>query len=145
VSFGQRSQLQNTTQLTPLSQLIDAARPDPWSRSQLNRQARKVVADPKGAKAERDELTRIFSSWKPLEASVAALADSMPLAKDGIAAARALHQLGDLGLEALSYLDTPAPADWKTRAKAALDELAKPQGLLRLAGIDAVRTLIGQP
>lgn len=145
VSFGQRSQLQKTTQLTPLSQLVDAARPDPWSRSRMNQLARKVVADSRGAKAEREELTRTFTSWKPLENSVAALADSVPLARDGIVAASALRRLGELGLEALRYLDSAAPADWKVRAKATLEDLAKPQGLLRLAGIDAVRTLIGQP
>jgi hexosaminidase len=145
VSFGQRSQLQRTTQLTPLSQLVDAARPDPWSRSQMVRLARKVVADPAGAKAERDELARIFQSWKPLEASVTALADSLPLAKDGITAAAALGRLADLGIEALGYLGATAPADWKTRGNAALDELAKPQGLLRLAGVDAVRVLVGGP
>ena len=145
VSFGQRSQLQKTTQLIPLTQLVDAARPDPWSRWQMVRLARKVLTDPRGTTAEREELTRTFNSWKPLEASVRALADSMPLAKDGIPAAAALGRLGDLGLEALSYLDRPAPADWKARAKATLDELAKPQGLLRLAGIDAVRILTGSP
>lgn len=144
VSFGQRSQLQKTTQLIPLTQLVDAARPDPWSRYQMVRLARKVTADPRAAKTERDELTRIFTSWKPLEASVMALGDSMPLAKDGIPAATALGKLGELGLEALKYVDTPAPADWKTRAKTSLDDLAKPQGLLRLAGIDAVKLLVGQ-
>jgi hypothetical protein len=110
----------------------------------MNQLARKVVADPRAAKAERDELTRTFASWKPLEASVTALADSMPLARDGVTAASALRKLGELGLDALNHLDTPVSADWRTRARATLDELAKPQGLLRLAGIDAVRTLIGQ-
>jgi hexosaminidase len=32
VSFGQRSRLQQTTQLMPLTRLVDAARPDPWGR-----------------------------------------------------------------------------------------------------------------
>ena len=145
VSFGERSQLQKTTQLTPLSQLVDAARPDPWSRWRMNQLARKVVADPRGARTERDELTRTFAGWKPLEASVTALADSIPLARDGVAAASALRKLGELGLQALNHLDTAGSADWRARARGSLDELAKPQGLLRLAGIDAVRTLIGQP
>ena len=145
VTFGQRSQLQKTTQLTPLSGLVDAARPDPWSRSRMNQLARRIVTDPKAAETERDELTRTFTGWRPLEGQVATLGDSMPLARDGMAAATALRQLGDLGLEALSYLDGGAPADWKVRGNAALDELARPQGLLRLAGVEAVRILVNRP
>jgi hexosaminidase len=143
VSFGQRSQIQRTTQLTPLTGLVDAARPDPWARPRLNRLAREVAANPAGAVSQREELARTFTSWRPLAQQVAGLADSMPLARDGVPAARALSQLGDLGLQALEYLGTGgAPAEWKTRARASLDTLAGPQGLLRLVGVDAVRVLL---
>ena len=43
-SFGQRAQLQRPIQSTPLTRLVDAARPDPWLRSRLEQQARRVVA-----------------------------------------------------------------------------------------------------
>jgi hexosaminidase len=142
-TFGERSRIQRTTQLTPLTNLIDAARPDPWSRFRMVQLARRVVADPAGTRTERAELTRIFTSWGPLEAQVLALADSIPLAHDGAAAATALKRLGTLGLDALTALDSTPSAGWKTQANATLDELAKPQGLLRLAGVDAVRVLVG--
>jgi len=143
VAFGQRSRLQRPTQLTPLTRLVDAARPDPWARPQLMRLARQVVADT-GA-AARQELGAAFLAWRPLAAAVTALADSFPLAADGVPAARALRRLGDLGLESLDYLGNgAAPAGWKARALVALDSLAQPQGLLRLAPVDAVRILVGQ-
>ena len=143
VTFGQRSRLQGTTQLTPLSGLVDAARPDPWARSRLYQLARRVAENSKAARAEREELARSFTSWRPIFTQVSTLADSMPLARDGVPAAQALRQLGDLGLQALNYLDNGgAPAGWKSQAQAALNELAGPQGLLRLAGVDAVRVLV---
>jgi hexosaminidase len=141
VSFGQRSRIQGTTRLTPLARLIDAARPDPWSRSQLNRLAAEVVRT--GATGARDQLRRAFGEWKPLAAAVAALGDSLPLARDGEPAARALTPLADLGLQALDYLGSGnAPAGWKAAAKASLEELARPQGMLRLAGVEAVQLLV---
>jgi uncharacterized protein YjeT (DUF2065 family) len=101
------------------------------------------VADPRGAPAERDELGKTFAAWRTLAEAVTALADTLPIARDGVAAAQALSQLGDLGLQTLAYLGTGgAPAGWKSQAAARLEELARPQGLLRLAGVDAVRTLI---
>ncbi|HXI20049.1 MAG TPA: beta-N-acetylhexosaminidase, partial [Gemmatimonadales bacterium] len=60
VSFGQRSRIQSPTQLTPLTHLVDAARPDPWARPELDRLAARVAADPAGAGAERDALRRTF-------------------------------------------------------------------------------------
>ncbi len=144
VTFGQRYDVQHTTQRTPLTRLIDAARPDPWIRPRMNRLATLAVGTTPAAGPAREELRQLFSSWKPLGARVATLADSIPLARDGEAAASALTPLADLGLQALDYLASgSAPADWKTAAKRSLTELAKPKGMLRLAGVDAVMLLVG--
>lgn len=144
VTFGQRYQAQHTTQLTPLTRLIDAARPDPWIRSRMNRLAAEAVSSTAAAGAARDQLRQIFTGWKPLGAEVAALGDSFPLARDGEAAARALTPLADLGLQALDYLASgQAPPEWKAAAKTSLEELAKPEGMLRLAGVEAVQSLVG--
>jgi hexosaminidase len=142
VTFGERARLQRATQLTQLTRLVDAARPDPWVRSQLNRLAREITQNPKGAKVAREQLRRMFTAWPLLAASVSGLADSLPLAKDGLPAARGLGQLAGIGLKALDYLDGGAPSDWKDSTRARLDQLAQPQGLLRLVGAEAVRMLV---
>ena len=137
VTFGQRSRLQQTTQLVPLTRLVDAARPDPWLRSRLN-----LLASDRGV-AAREELSRIFRAWKALEPGIVRLADSVPLAADGIEAARALSHLGALGLETLDHLGSgTSPPQWKESARARLTSLARPQGLLRLAGIESVTMLV---
>jgi hexosaminidase len=143
VTFGQRYTVQHTTQRTPLTRLIDAARPDPWIRSTLNRQAVIAVAGGASAPEVRSQMRATFTEWKPLAARVRALADSMPLAQDGVPAADALTPLADLGLRALDYLENGgAPAGWKDATLGQLDELAKPKGMLRLAGVEAVRRLV---
>ena len=145
VSFGERGRLQGTTQLTPFSRLVDAARPDPWLRSRLNQLARTVTSDAAGAPAARAELQRTFDGWQPLAGQVVALADTLPLAADGIPAARALGELGRLGREALDRLQRGGgDTSWRAATRTRLDSLAVPQGLLRLAGVQAVRILVGE-
>jgi hexosaminidase len=137
VSFGQRSRLQQTTQLMPLTRLVDAARPDPWLRSRMNL----LAADRSGM--AREELGRIFREWKALEPRIVSLAASVPLAADGVETARALSHLGALGLETLDHLESgSSPPQWKASARARLGSLARPQGLLLLAGIESVTMLV---
>ena len=135
--------LQAPTQRTPLTRLVDAARPDPWARSQMNRLAAQVARDPKGAIEARGELRRMLTSWRPLATQLTALGDTLPLARDGIPAALALGRLADIGLGALDRLATGgASVGWRDSSRVALDSLARPQGLLRLAGVEAVGTLV---
>ncbi len=143
VTFGQRARLQEPTQATPLSRLVDAARPDPWARSRSNRLAAMVAREPLATVAAREELARTFGSWRSLGDQVAALADSLPLARDGEPAARALGHLAEIGSQALDYLASGGtPATWRANARASLEQLAQPQGLLRLAGVEAVSILV---
>jgi hexosaminidase len=142
-SFGQRATIQRPIQFTPHTRLVDAARPDPFDRARLTRLAREVVARPRSAAAPRAQLEREFQEWRTLDGQVAALADTVPLARDGVPAARGLRRLGDIGMHALSLLDSGKPAaDWKAQALKQVDSLSQPQGLLRLAGADAVRALL---
>lgn len=142
-SFGQRSGLQRPIQFTPHTKLVDAAIPDPLDRSRLARLAREVAAKPRGSSSARAQLVKEFQEWRALDRQVTALSDTVLLAKDGIPAARGLRKLGDIGLHALTLLQSGAPStDWKDQATRVVDSLAQPQGLLRIAGVDAVRALL---
>lgn len=142
-SFGQRSGLQRPLQFTPHTRLVDAAIPDPLDRPRLARLAREVVARPAASAAARTQLEREFQEWIALDRQVTALADTVWIAKDGIPAAKGLRRLGNIGLHAITLLRSGGPAaDWKAQATRELDALAAPQGLLRIAGVDAVRTLV---
>jgi hypothetical protein len=140
VSFSQRYRFQGTTQLTPLTRLPDAARPDPWARSRLNRLARQALNDPRGPAA--DSLRAVFTLWRELPARYAVLAD-VPLARDGDPAVATLSRLGTVGIEALDRLTATAPANpaWTSSVRTFLDSASGPQGLLHVVGVQAVRVL----
>ena len=140
VSFGERSGLQKLTQLTPLVFVADAARPDPPAQWETRALATAALAgDPRA----RARLRAAFQSWPGLGPALDSLSSRAPLIGDAKLAAAALARVGAIGLEALDQLDRgPAPGEWIRARSAALDTLARPQGLLRITVIPAVRQLV---
>jgi hexosaminidase len=140
ITFGQRARIQQTTQLTPLTRLIDAARPDPWSRNQLNQLAAAAIQNPSGREAE--SLVKIFALWRALPERYSALRDQ-PLARDGDAAVATLARLGEIGKQALdNRAGGKVDSTWQKEANRFLDAAAQPQGMLRVVGVEAVRMLV---
>ncbi|HEU5217535.1 MAG TPA: hypothetical protein VFU23_02695, partial [Gemmatimonadales bacterium] len=140
VSFGERTGIQRPTQLTPLVFMVDAARPDPPAQWETRALATAALA---GDASARARLRDAFQTWPGLGPAMAALYARAPLTRDGAAAARALTRVAAIGLEALDQLDRgPASADWIKARNATLDTLARPQGLLRITVIPAVRQLV---
>lgn len=145
VTFGQRHRLQQgMTQQTPLTRLIDAARPDPPARWSSLTMVERFVADSGRSTTLRDSLRQAFATWEALAPAVHAVAVRKPLARDGVPAADALARVAAVGAAALDRLSgtvVPTPA-WQDSARAVLDSATGPQGLLRLAVVDAVRWLV---
>ncbi len=148
VTLGQRIRGQPTTQMTPLVFLVDAAVPDPPSKHQLSPLVdTATVAGPTNAAAgdsARDSLTRIFAAWRGLPARVSDVASRAPVARGGIQAAQALGAAGIIGQAALEALSSgkPLPQPWIDSALVTLAALDKPQGLLHLTVVPAVRQLL---
>jgi hexosaminidase len=143
VYFGERGQIQRTTQLTPLTNLVDAARPDPATRHRINAMVDALLVDPRRA-AYRGDLEALFAGWRDLAPRIEALAGATPLAADALPAAQALAELGAAGLEALAYLggSVAPPEGWRERLAPLLDRSERPLGLLRLPFAPALRRLV---
>ncbi|HET9708240.1 MAG TPA: family 20 glycosylhydrolase [Gemmatimonadales bacterium] len=145
VTFGQRHRLQvGMTQQTPLTRLIDAARPDPPSRWGSLTMVERFVADSGTSPVLRDSLRQAFTAWQTLAPAVHAIAVRTPLARDGVQAVDALARVAGVGSAALDrYAGTVAgTAAWRDSARVVLDSATGPQGLLRLTVVDAVRWLV---
>ncbi len=145
VTFGQRHRLQvGMTQQTPLTRLIDAARPDPPSRWGSLTMIERFVADSGRTAVLRDSLRQTFTAWQALAPEVHAVAVRKPLARDGVPAADALARVAGVGTAALDRMagTVAATRGWQDSARAVLDSANGPQGLLRLTVVDAVRWLV---
>ena len=145
VTFGQRHRLQvGMTQQTPLTRLIDAARPDPPSRWGSLTLVERFVQDTGRSAPLRDSLRQTFAAWQALAPAVHAVAVRKPLARDGVPAVDALAKVAAVGTAALDRLNGTVAATraWQDSARAVLDSATGPQGLLRLTVVDAVRWLV---
>lgn len=143
VRFGERASLQPLVQQTPLVFVVDAARPDPPVQWNARKAATAALLLGEEAAAARRGLDSSFVAWGGLAPALDSVGTEVPLVRDALPAARALVRVAAIGREALVQLGQgPAPQEWIKARLAELDTLTKPQGLLRLSVIPAVRQLV---
>ena len=145
VSFGERYQGQHTSQLTPLDRLVDAVRPDPPSRHDMEVLVRAFLENPSQHVSEKNSLGDIFAIWTAAAPKVQQQVAASPiLAADATERAQQFEQLANIGTQALTHLATGSSAspEWKKSSQAALDVAQKPQGLIRFTVIDSLRELV---
>jgi hexosaminidase len=144
VTFDERAQTQRPNQLTPLNQLVDAVSADPPSRHNFEVLVRAYLLDPTMRFKEETELTIAFKSWIAAEPQVLRLLAGSPRLDSAELRVQQLAELGNVGMEAVSYLSSglPAPAGWKAARVAILEEAEKPQALVRFTIIKPLRDLV---
>jgi hexosaminidase len=144
VTLGQRTHTVTVTQLIPLVQIVDAARPDPPDRWRIQQLVRAYVASPSANVAQHDTLMHWFSEWRDLAPRVHDVANRSPLAQAALPAADALANVGAIGLAALEARKSGMPLSkaWTDSAIVTLTAADKPQGLLHLVVVPAIRQLL---
>lgn len=145
VSFGERYQGQHTSQLTPLDRIVDAVRPDPPSKHEMEVLVRPFLENPSQHEAERRRLEAIFASWTAAAPEVQQQVAASPiLAADATERAQQFAQLAAIGTQAITSLSggSAAPAGWKQSSLAAIEAAKKPQGLVRFVVLDPLQKLV---
>lgn len=145
VSFGERSQLQHTDSLTALDRMVDAVVADPPSRQHIAMLVNDATAvGNTQTKAAQMELRRIFTRWIEAAPEVEAFTHQSPRLSDMGPRAQQLGALGNLGLQALAYLEqhSAAPAGWSDPQMALISDAEKPSALVRFTFLPALRMLV---
>src|ERR1700722_4242311 len=146
VPFDARAHQQHANQLTPLDLLVDALPPDPPSRHNFELLVRTYLhLENSGGRAQaQTELTAGFNAWITSRPGILHLMADSPLLAQAEPRAQQLSELGEVGLEAVSYLSSglPAPTGWKAAKLAVLDDAEKPQALVRFTVIKPLRDLV---
>jgi hexosaminidase len=144
VSFHERYEQQKTSQLTVLNQFVDAVRPDPPSRYELERLTRNFLKAPTTDIEDQEALNGWF---KTMEASVPAVKlqiQQTPLLADIEVRAEQLPELARAGVEAVSLLSSgrKAPSGWKSKRLAEIEAAKRPSGIVRFTFIDSLTALV---
>ena len=143
VSFGERYQQQRTSQRTVLDRFVDAVRPDPQSRREIQSDVNEFLEDPRTQVAAKQVLMQEFAA---LRASVPAVKERMksaPRLRDVEVRADQLAALADAGTEAVEQLSTgvPVAAGWKAQKLELLRKAGEPSGIVRFTILEPLRQL----
>jgi hexosaminidase len=167
VSFHERYAGQHTNGLTTLDRLVDAIAADPPSRQEIAGDVDALaggvtvlpLSDPKlnldmsgdvpsGATPSPEvairELRQRFLSWQAAEPRLLMDVQETPRLSDVATRAQQLGELAELGLSALSYLETHTtpPAGWQAQQMSTLDSAERPSALVRFTFLPSMRRLV---
>ena len=138
VKVYKRGGMRPHTRHTPLTRLVDAARPDSREARRVGALVDRHLADPADA-ASRDALRATFASWRRASNAVLETAARSPLLAHASAVARDLAVVGRIGEEALA---AAPPVGWAAEARAALEAAAKPKAEVEIVVVAPVRRLV---
>jgi hexosaminidase len=138
--YDQRPQ----TMLSPLTGLIDAARPDSAAARGFTRRVNLLLSDAPRFALHFSTLRDTLTSWRDAGPVLETLIDRSPALAEARPLARDLSAAGAIGLEALSYLQqgVQPTAEWRDARLAALVEIEKPKAALEFPFIGALRELV---
>jgi hexosaminidase len=167
VSFHERYQGQHTNGLTTLDRLVDAVVADPPSRQQIAGDVDALAggvtvpapSDPKlsldlsgdvasgvapSSEVAMGRLRQQFLSW---QAAMPRLLDDVketPRLSDAATRAEQLGELAQVGMSALTYLQTHTmpPAGWQAQQMSILDAAGQPSALVRFTFLNSMRKLV---
>ncbi|HEY0172869.1 MAG TPA: family 20 glycosylhydrolase [Pyrinomonadaceae bacterium] len=139
-----RYQQRPQTMLSPLTGLVDAARPDSNAARGFSRRVDLLLSDAPRFALHFSTLRDTLTSWRDAEPVLEALIERSPALAEARPLARDLGSAGEIGLEALNYISqgVAPPAEWRNSRLAALAEAAKPKAALELAFLPALRELV---
>ena len=139
-----RGQQRPSTMLTPLTGLVDAARPDSEAARRFTRMVDDLISDAPRFQTSVTDLRMTLTDWRDSEPSLNTLMERSPALHEAKPLAGDLATLGATGLQALSYIlkDVTPPAGWRELSMVKLDEVAKPKAALEFPAVPAVRRLV---
>ena len=139
-----RYQMRPQTMLSPLTGLVDAARPDSETARDFNSNVDAFLADAPRFALYRSELERTMAEWQTASRALGPMIDQSPALQEARPLANDLSAIAETGLEAMSYLssgNTPT-AEWRHAQLDRLDKAAKPKAALEFVVLTSLRKLV---
>ena len=139
-----RYQMRPQTMLSPLTGVIDATLPDSETGRKFMFMVREFLNDGPRYQLYRTELSQMLGDWQTAGASLGPVIDRSPALREVKPLAHSLSQLGETGMEAVTYLKLgmPPPREWRETSLAKVDEAAKPVAALEFVVIGGVKQLV---
>ena len=139
-----RYQMRPQTMLSPLTGLVDAARPDSEAARQFLANVDAFLSDAPRFALYRADLERTLVEWQTAGRALGPMIDQSPALQEAKPLATDLLVISEAAQEALSHLSTgdPATTEWRDAQLARLNEAAKPKAALEFVVVTSVRKLV---
>src|SRR5881394_1848412 len=139
-----RYQMRPQTMLSPLSGLIDAARPDSETARLFAANVDAFLFDAPRFALNRPNLERILAEWQNASRALGPMVDRSPALQEARPLVNNLSTIAQAGLEATSYLSSGnrPTTEWRQAQLTRLDEAAKPKAALEFVVLTSVRKLV---
>ncbi|HZE70205.1 MAG TPA: family 20 glycosylhydrolase [Pyrinomonadaceae bacterium] len=139
-----RGQMRPATMLSPLTGLVDAARPDSDAARRFVAMVDGFLADAPRFQLYRENIRASLTQWRDAGLTLGPQIDRSPALREAQPLAQDLSEIGIAGLEAISYLaaGTAPAAEWRDARLARLNEAAKPKAALEFVAIPSVKQLV---
>src|SRR2546422_888898 len=139
-----RYRMRPQTMLSPLTCLVDAARPDSETARQFAANVDGFLSDAPRFSTYRPDLEHTLAEWQTASRTLEPMIDRSPALQEARPLVSNLAAIAKAGLEAMSYLSSAnAPTtEWRNAQLARLDEAAKPKAALEFVVITSVRKLV---
>jgi len=132
------------TMLSPLTGLVDAARPDSETARYFTSNVDAFLSDAPRFALYRSDIERTLAEWQIAGRALQPMIDRSPALQEARPLAGDLSDVAEAGLEAMAYLtsgDAPT-AEWRNAQISKLDEAAKPKAALEFVVINSVQKLV---
>jgi hexosaminidase len=139
-----RYQMRPQTMLSPLTGLVDAARPDSEDAREFAANVDAFLSDAPRFALYRQTIDRTLLEWQSGAQALGPMIDRSPALQEGRPLANDLSAISAAAQAAMAHLSAgdPAPAEWRDAQLARLDEAAKPKAALEFVVIKSVRKLV---
>ena len=139
-----RYQMRPQTMLSPLTGLVDAARPDSQMARQFAANVDAFLSDAPRFERYRSSLEQMLNEWIGASRELGPMIDRSPALEEARPLANNLAVIAEAGLAAMAHLSAgdAATAEWRDVQLATLDEAAKPKAALEFVVVKSVRKLV---
>jgi hexosaminidase len=139
-----RYEMRPQTMLSPLTGLIDAARPDSAPARKFGILVNDFLHDAPRFQLHREQLSNTLMNWHEASLNLQPAIDRSPALEEARPLTKTLSDLGTIGREALAYLEAGvAPTtQWRDERLAKLEDAAKPKAALEFVVISSIKKLV---
>lgn len=143
-NYGRTQTSPRTTQLTPLTRLIDATPPESDEARRISALSKTFLEDAPRFSNQKDSLIPLFDEWRRVCPQLNVLTERSPALREAQPLVKDLDELARIGAEAVWYLSsqTEPPTNWREKNLQSLEQAAKPKAELVIAVTPAVARLV---